>query len=67
MTAKQPVSFAMRPTLIAKLDKLAMTVDLSRSELACRLLGLYVDNLTNPEVGQINISRDHLLNGTLRV
>lgn len=60
--AKQILSVSLRPTLIFKLSRLAAMVEISRSELVGRLLGLFADDLLNPEVGSITISKKHLTN-----
>lgn len=67
MKLKKPVSIAMRPSLVVKLDQLAKQIGQSRSETACRLMGLFVDDLLKPEIGWIKISRDHLIDRTLKI
>jgi len=67
MEAKTPVSLALRPGLVRKLDKLARQVGQSRSETVSRLLGTFIDDLLSPEVAWVKIARDDLTDRILKV
>jgi hypothetical protein len=65
--AKRPTSVAFRPGLEARIDKLAKSVGLSRSETISRIMGIALNGLEDPNCGWIKIERSHLLKDVLGI
>ena len=59
--AKIPVSIAMRPSLISKIDAIASQAGRSRSEFITRIIGSVIDDLSRPEVAWVKINKEHLI------
>jgi hypothetical protein len=62
MEAKNPISIAMRPSLVVKIDQLALIIGQSRSETVSRLMNIFVDDLLRPKEGWVRVNRNHLIN-----
>ncbi len=57
--AKIPVSIAIRPILVDKVDALAKSCAKSRSEVIGRILETTIESLNRPDLAWVKIEKSH--------